>query len=611
MLLFVFCFLAVTRLVYGALYTSPEQLPNNTYQYIVIGAGVGGGVVASRLGEDPSVRVLLVEAGPSDEGLETVEVPLLCPNLSPNTNLDWNFTTVPQVGLNNRSVPYPRGRLLGGSSSINFMAWTRGSMSDYNRIASVTEDDGWSWNSLVPFWKKAESVTAPADHHNTTGQFDPSVHGFNGPLQISLGTRTPLDSLFLSTTEELSEFPFVLDMNSGNPIGMGFVQNTIANGSRDSSARAYIHPALAIRPNLDVLINTQVVKLFQTGLEGGIPIVKGVQFTSSTNSLSSGSPGKTYTLTATDEVILSAGAVSTPQLLMLSGIGNKSNLESLGIKVLVDLPDVGQNLQDHPLVANLWTVNSSVPTLDDIQRNATLAAADLAQWEDTRNGPFSNEPATQLGWFRVPANASIFNSSNPDPSSGPNSPHFEMILIDGFAVSPLPFPATGRLLTIVTAVVTPSSRGTITLASTDPFDNPIIDPGLLSSNLDLAIMREAVKAARRFVSAQAWSDYIISEFGPFAEAQTDEELNAYIQSEASTIWHPYSTARMAPFNSINGVVNPDLTVKGIQGLRIVDASVLPFIPAAHPQASVYAVAERASVLIKNHRLTCQKRTEES
>jgi len=446
-------------------------------------------------------------------------------------------------------------------------------------------------------------VTLPVDHHNTTGQFDPSVHGFHGPLKISLGTTSPLDSKFLSTTEELGEFPFVLDMNSGYPIGMGFIQNSIANGSRDSSARAYIHPALASGQNFDVLVNTQAVKLLQTGQEHGIPVVRGVQFASSVNSSLS---GNTRTVIAMEEVILSAGAVSTPQLLMLSGIGNMSYLQSLGITVLADLPGVGQNMQDHPILANIWNVNSSVPTLDDINRNATLAAGDLAQWQQNRNNPFSNAPATQLGWFRLPENTTLFNASVPDPSSGPNSPHFEMILIDGFAVSPLPFPETGRLLTIATVVVTPLSRGSITLASTNPFDDPIINPGLLSSDIDVAIMREAVKASRRFVSAQAWSGYVMSEFGPFADAHTDEQLDAYIKNESSTIWHPYSTASMSAFNSTNGVVNPDLTVKGIKGLRIVDSSVLPFIPSAHVQASVYAVAERALHLIRNRGLTYKR-----
>lgn len=578
------------RPVLGAIYTDPSVLPKTQYDYVVVGAGIGGGVVASRLAEVPGNKVLLIEAGFSHEGIEEIQVPFLCTSLSPNTFLDWNYTTTAQAGLNNRVIPYPRGRLLGGSSSTNWMVWTRGSVDDYNRYAKVSGDPGWSWDALKPYVKKLEKVVAPADGHNTTGQIDPAVHGHTGPLQISIQEfPSPVDKQTIETTKELSEFPFVLDMNAGYPIGIGWSQYSISNGTRDSSATAYIAPAIAAYKNFDVLINAQVTKLLQTGTEDSLPVFKGVQFARNANST-------LYSVNATKELILSAGSVATPQLLMLSGIGNKTHLASVGIKGIVDLPDVGQHMQDHPLLPNAWYVNDTY-TYDDVIRNQTLAGLDMQTWRETRKGQFSSPPLSQIGWFRLPDNASIFQTY-PDPSAGKNSAHFEFIFSSAFNSGVESMPSTGRFLTITSNLMTPAARGSITLASSNPFTLPIVDPGLLNSPFDIFLIREAIKAAKRVVAAPAWKGYILEPFGPLATAETDAEIEAYARSHTATIWHPTSTASMSAWNATGGVVNPDLTVKKVRGLRIVDASILPYVPSAHPQAAVYTIAERAADLIK-------------
>ncbi|KAI0058477.1 aryl-alcohol-oxidase from pleurotus Eryingii [Artomyces pyxidatus] len=574
--------------VSGALYNDPADIPHTVYDYVVIGAGVGGGVVARRLA-DARYRILLIEAGPSNQGLLDVEVPFFCTNLSPDTTIDWNYTTIPQAGLGNRVVAYPRGRLLGGSSSTNYMGWTRGSKDDYDRWANVTGDPGWSWDALEPFWKAIEHITPPSDGHNTSGDVDPSVHGTNGPLGISLADINPTNAMITETTRQLSEFPFNMDMNSGNTIGIGYTQSSISNGTRDSSATAYILPALSTDTSLDVLINTQVLKILKSGTESGLPVFRGVRFAAS--------PNRTIcTVHATKEVILSAGAVSSPQVLMLSGIGNATELKATGITPIVDLPDVGQNLQDHPFIRNPFTANTTTLTFDDIRLNATLAAADLAEWESVRKGPLTLSTSEGIAWLRIPDNSSIFENHT-DISAGPTSAHYELLFIDGFSSSTDPSPDSGRFYSISAAVVSPSARGSITLASANPFDLPVVNPNLLNSDVDIAIMREAIRAARRFVAAPAWAGYVTGEYGAFGRAQTDAEIDAYARNGSRTIFHPVGTARMAPFGASYGVVNPDLTVKGTKGLRVVDASIFPFIPASHTQAPTYVVAERAAHLI--------------
>ncbi|KAJ7497656.1 hypothetical protein FB451DRAFT_1212279 [Mycena latifolia] len=555
------------------------DLPALEYDFVVVGGGTAGNVIANRLSENPDFSVLVLEAGISNVDILGAIVPFFC---SRSVSYDWNYTTVPQAGLNGQIVTYPRGRILGGSSSINCLVYSRGSSEDFDRWAELSGDPGWSWDSLQPYIRKNEKFSAPADHHNTSGQFNPAFHGFKGLLGVSLpGYFHPFDQRVLDAVDEMSaEFPYNVDMNSGNQLGIGWTQATIRGGERSSSATAYLAPHFLRRPNLHVLINAQVTRVLKTGTLA----FRGVEFAKDAKS-------PRHRVTARKEVILSAGTVGTPHILMHSGIGNASALERLGIPSLVNLSSVGQNLSDHTFLGNQWQVNST-DTYETATRNATLAEEQLREWNATRTGPLVDSTITQVGWLRIPNDSSIFERF-PDPAAGPHTAHYELLFTNGL-IRP-PTPPTGNFMGIGTAVVTPVSRGSITLNSSDPFAPPLIDPALLQSDFDLSVMREAVKSVQRFVTARAWDGYILASL---INGTTDAELDAYIRSESSSEYHPVGTAAMSPKGAPYGVADPDLLVKGLTGLRVVDASVLPVVPAAHTQAAVYIFAERAADLIK-------------
>ncbi|KAJ7049723.1 aryl-alcohol-oxidase from pleurotus Eryingii [Mycena amicta] len=559
-----------------------------TFDFIVVGGGTAGNVVANRLSENGTFSVLVLEAGGSNTGILDLSAPLLCILATPFTAQDWNYTTVPQAALNNRVIPYPRGFVLGGSSSVNYMAYTRGSKEDFDRVANDVDDQRWSWDALLPYWKKTERFTPPADNHNTTGQFDPAVHGFNGINSVTLsGFPTEIDSKVIGTTSLEGEFPFNLDMNSGYPLGIGYTQMTVLNGSRSSSATSYLAPNFIARSNLQILLHARVTRILPTATND----FRTVEFRDAR--------GQIFNLTATKEVILSAGSVNSPTILMHSGIGNSTLLSSLGITPLHNLPSVGKNLSDHPLFPVTWTVNSTNGTFDPIFQNTDVFTQVLTQWTNTKTGRVGAEPITQLGWLRVPDNSSIFQTF-PDPSAGPNTAHFELLFTNGF-VGFQATPPTGSYLDIAVAVVSTASRGSITISGNDPLAPPLIDPNFFDSEIDMFFMRSAVRSAFRFAAAQPFAGYITAPWPPngLSSASTDDEVDAFVRAGAGTIFHPVGTAGMSPVGADYGVVDPDLRVKGLNGLRIVDLSVLPRIPAAHTQASAYVIGERAADMIKD------------
>ncbi|KAG6866544.1 hypothetical protein C0991_002029 [Blastosporella zonata] len=279
---------------------------------------------------------------------------------------------------------------------------------------------------------------------------------------------------------------------------------------------------------------------------------------------------------------------------MNSGIGNATSLRSVGIKPVLDLPEVGQNLVDHPLGGGLFSVSGN-GSYDKFNQDAVVREQELEQWNGTGSGPLVNTIADHLVFARLPRNDSIFQST-PDPAAGPNTPHFELLVVNGLPFGQLP--STGNFLSMTTVVVQPTSRGSVTLNSSDPFAAPLVDPALLATEFDRVVMRTALKRALEFVSTSPWSGYIIGPIAGLENAKTDAEMDTYLSGMSQTIFHPVGTARMTAKDAKDGVVDPDLRVKGIIGLRVVDASVFSFIPSAHPQAAVYVFAERASDLIK-------------
>ncbi|KAJ7585766.1 aryl-alcohol-oxidase from pleurotus Eryingii, partial [Mycena floridula] len=559
------------------------------YDFVVVGGGTAGLVLANWLTENPSFSVLVIEAGGSNKDVLNSEVPFFAFRL-PNSPYDWNFTTTPQLNLNGRVIGYPRGFLLGGSSSINNMAYTRGSSEDYDRYAALTGDPGWSWNNMLQYFFKNEILTPPADHHDPEGEINPALHGHSGINGVSLpGFPTPLDSRVVETTGQLPlEFPYNEDINSGFQLGIGWKLNTIRGGQRSSSARSYLDPRYNARPNLDVLINTRVTRILPTSTPVNSTSLRltSVEFLDPTD-------GSKHVITASKEVLLSAGAIGSPHILQHSGIGDSQKLISIGIDTVFHNPSVGQNLTDHPLVALTLLVNTT-ETFDNINRNATLTAQFLKQWNETHAGPLVSSFSNHYGWLRLSNDSSIWQQYS-DPATGPNTAHYEFLFGNGIHGA---VPPTGNFMSISIAVVSPISRGEITWNSSNSLDSPIINPKFFDSPFDLFAMREAIRSARRFVAGPAWSNYVISELPNSANATSDEDLDALIRASAVTIDHVSGTAAMSSVDATYGVVDPDFRVKGIQGLRVVDASVFPKIPAGHTQVPTYVFAERASDLIK-------------
>ncbi|THV07124.1 pyranose dehydrogenase [Dendrothele bispora CBS 962.96] len=594
--------LVLCSCVTGTLYTEFTQLPSTTYDYIVIGGGTAGSVLANRLTEDSRVDVLVLEAGSADTEALNLTVPFFSSSILPGSKFDWNFTTVPQTAMGNRTIQFKQGHVLGGSSSINSMLYACASSGDWNRLARVTGDSGWSWDNLIPYFRKVlltvqqnEKFVAPADNHNTSGQYDPAVHSTSGVNGVSLpGFSFSLDSLVTEAVLERStEFPPVLDYNSGYPLGIGkfnrWTQSTIRDGKRSSAATSYLGETFMDRKNLHVLVGATV-----STVSGSQHHIDSVTFSQ---------PGINDTnveVKSLKEVILSAGTMNTPKILLNSGIGDANVLQSMNISVVINLPSVGQNLTDHTAIAGAWNRPNVTDSLETWTNNATAAAEALNQWSTNHTGPFTDGLTNRIGFLRLnessPDVINIFDTYG-DPAPQSNSPHLQLIPVNS---GPVTFSAVN---------VVPISRGSVQLNSSDPFGPPIIDIGYYTSQADIVIMRQAVLTIIEWASAPVWQENLGGPIGPIADIinsdignGTDMNLvDAFIVANTFTINHAVGTAGMSAKGASYGVVNPDFLVKGLSGLRVVDASVFPFIPTSNTQAPVYAIAERAADIIKAYK----------
>ncbi|KXN84009.1 Choline dehydrogenase, mitochondrial [Leucoagaricus sp. SymC.cos] len=584
--------LAIRSALGAVFFQGLDDLPQDVgYDFIVAGGGTGGGVVAGRLAENPNWRVLVVEAGPSNTDISATITPGLITELT-HTRVDWNYTTTTQPGANGRNANYTRAKMLGGCSSHNGMVYTRGARADWDGWAEATGDEGLKWDNMLPLFFKNEHLVTDSENQTQVGHLDPKEHGHNGNVFVTTPfTVHPINDMMLQATKELpNEFPFVLDFNAGRPIGIAWNQFTIdSHAQRSSSATAYVEIS---KDNLHVLLNTYVTRV--------VPVGNGTNFRRI--EIAASAQSERRQLTANKEVILSGGMIGSPQILLNSGIGKRDELEALGIETLVDNPGVGKNLTDQ--VYTIMLFNTTLPNTESVLRERQVQYENaymdnysfdmdtaLAEWNTTRTGPLTlpGHLKNQILGIRLPDNVVPFSQHGfHDPSPGPTAPHIELYHSQISHSTPA---------TIGGTVPIPPDRGSITLSSSDPFAYPNIDFGLLSEDVDVAIMREAIRSARRLYEAPVFKDSVFGSVYPASNITSDEDLDTFIRGVAGPYEHGCCSAQMSPRGARWGVVDPDFRVKGTTGLRVVDASVMPTVPSGHTQAVVYGFAERASLLI--------------
>ncbi|KOV74832.1 hypothetical protein ADL00_00575 [Streptomyces sp. AS58] len=503
------------------------------FDHVVVGAGTAGCVMAARLSQDPGVSVCLLEAGGREQP-EAVDVPPAWPTLQ-RTEADWADVTVPQAAGDGRQVSWPRGRGLGGSSSINAMNFLRGHRSVFDTWAT-TDAPGWGYDDLLPYFMRSENVSGVPGR-------DPAVRGTSGPLRVrpALG-RHPVAEAFLRSAVA-SGYPEAEDLTAGLEEGFGWGDLSIAEGIRQDAVRGYLRPATN-RPNLHVVTDAVVHKVVvdSNGRCTGVRYTRG---------------DDPFAVRATREVLLCAGAVGSPQILLLSGIGPSKHLREFDIPVVTDLPGVGANLQDHPLSSIVYESRRPVPP--GVNNHGEVQGF-------IRSDPHLVGPDVQLQLVDVPLSA------------------------DG-----LPGPAIGEGYTIIFAPMTPRSRGTLRLSGTEPGTAPLIDPCYYVDERDLDVMVGAFRIARELGDAEPMGEWRATEVLPGPAVVDESDVRAYLRSNLRSYSHYVGSCRIG--GDGDAVVGTDLRVHGVEGLRVADASVMPSTPSANTNAAVYAIAERAADLV--------------
>ena len=519
------------------------------YDFVIVGAGSAGCVLARRLSDDPNTTVLLLEAGGPAKQKEFA-IPAAFSKLFRSAH-DWAFYTEPQPHLANRKLYWPRGKVLGGSSSINAMIYIRGHRQDFDHWRSLG-NVGWSFADLLPYFKKSEHQTRIASEYHAQG----------GPVCISdLRTVNPLSRAFIEAAAELG-FPLNPDFNGAHQEGFGLYQVTQQRGKRCSAADAFLEPARC-RSNLTIDTGAHATRiLFDERRARAVTYLR---------------EGKLHEAQAAREILVCCGSVQSPQLLMLSGIGSADHLRSLDIPLVADLPGVGQNLQDHLFLAVSYRCTKPI-TLDKAE---TLV--NFLKYLVFKKGPLTSNVAESGGFVAI--------------TPGVHAPDLQYHFGPAYYLNHGFDRPEGHGFSIGPTLLRPKSRGRITLRSSDPLTPPAIQPNYLSEESDVCVLVQGIRLARRLAQTKAFASYCGGEYCPGKDMRSEEALADYVRKSAETVYHPVGTCKMG--NDAMAVVDDQLRVHGVQGLRVVDASIMPTLIGGNTNATTIMIAEKAADLLRN------------
>ncbi len=536
-----------------------------TYDYIIIGAGTAGCVLANRLTQDPGVSVLLIEAGGKDD-YAWIHIPVGYLYCIDNPRTDWRFRTEPDAGLNGRSLIYPRGKVLGGCSSINGMIYMRGQSRDYDAWATLTGDASWGWDRVLPLFVHTE------DHHAGRSEF----HGAGGEWRVEQQRlRWDILDAFRDAAAQTG-IPKIDDFNRGDNEGCSYFEVNQRSGIRWNTAKAFLRSVKGRHGNLEIMTGCHVQRLRIEQGEGGA-VCKGVEFTGG---------GQRWFAQATHETLLTAGAIGSPQILQLSGVGPANLLLEHDIPVVVNAHGVGENLQDHLQLRMAFKVRNA-KTLNTMA-NSLLGKMKIGlEYALNRSGPMSMAPS-QLG---------AFARSDAAQTSANIQYHVQPLSLNKFGEPLHPFPA----FTASVCNLRPTARGHVRIASSDAAQAPKITPNYLSTEEDRQVAADALRLTRRIVAAPAMQRYSPEEFLPGPTFQTDAELALAAGNIGTTIFHPVGTCKMGRDDDPMAVLDPQLRVRGVAGLRVIDGSVMPVITSGNPNSPIIMIADKAAGLIRADR----------
>ncbi len=543
------------------------------FDFIIIGAGTAGCLLANRLSADKTKRVLLIEAGGKDD-YHWIHIPVGYLHCIGNPRTDWLYNTEPAAGLNGRSLRYPRGKTLGGCSSINGMIYMRGQARDYDHWAQLTEDAGWRWESVLPAFKKHESHYKLDSTSSNPGVHESPFHGSKGEWRVEKQRlRWDVLDAFAQAAQQAG-IPATDDFNRGDNEGVGYFEVNQRDGWRWNTAKAFLRPTCYGRPNFEMWTRAQVSRLlFETGADGSQRCT-GAQVWTGTEMLE---------VQARLETLLCAGSIGSPQILQLSGIGPEALLQKHGVTVLKDTPGVGANLQDHLQIRSVFKVRG-VPTLNTLTRSWWGKAKIGLEYAAKRTGPMSMAPS-QLGAFT---------------RSSADQPHPNL----QFHVQPLSLDAFGEPLhgfnafTASVCNLNPTSRGTVQIKSGRFEDAPAIAPDYLSTPEDRQVAADSLRVVRRVVGQPALAGYQPEEYRPGVQFESDEDLARLAGDIATTIFHPVGTTKMGADDDALAVLDSQFRVRGIKDLRVVDAGAMPTITSGNTNSPTLMMAEKAAQWIR-------------